>query len=60
MGLVMPELDSCLNLGQEQVLNTELGRHRGKDGMTECMLYDDECENVHVLWDCPAYKDSRE
>ena len=24
-------------------------------------LCDDECESVvHVLWECPAYKDSRE
>ena len=42
-------------------LNEELGRHRGRNGTTECVLYGDECESVvHVLWECPAYKDSRE
>ena len=31
-------------------LNEELGRHRRKDGKTECSLCGDECENVsHVL-----------
>ena len=39
-------------------LNEELGRHRGRNGRTECVLCGDECENVvHVLWECPAYKD---
>ena len=42
-------------------LNEELGRHRGRNGRTECGLCGDECESVvHVLWECPAYKDSRE
>ena len=42
-------------------LNEELGRHRGRNGRTECILCGDECESVvHVLWECPAYKDSRE
>ena len=42
-------------------LNEELGRHRGRNGRTECVLCGDERENVvHVLWECPAYKDSRE
>ena len=28
---------------------------------TECVLCGNECESVvHVLWECPAYKDSRE
>ena len=37
-------------------LNEELGRHRGREGRSQCMLCDDECESVaHVLWDCPAY-----
>ena len=36
-------------------------RHRGRNGRTECVLCGDECENVvHVLWECSAYKDSRE
>ena len=36
-------------------LNEELGRHRGREGMKECLLCDDECESVsHVLWKCPA------
>ena len=42
-------------------LNEELGRHRGRNGRTECVLGGDECESVvHVLWECPAYKDSKE
>ena len=42
-------------------LNEELGRHRGRNGRTECVLCGDECESVvHVLWECPAYKDGRE
>ena len=42
-------------------MNEELGRHRGRNGRTECMLCGDECENVvHVLWECPACKDRRE
>ena len=34
-------------------LNEELGRHRGRNGRTEESV-------VHVLWECPAYKDRRE
>ena len=43
-------------------LNEELGiGHRGRNSRTECVLCGDECESVvHVLWECPAYKDSRE
>ena len=41
-------------------LNEELGRHRGREGKTECSLCGDECENVsHVLWECSAYSTSR-
>ncbi len=41
--------------------NEELGRHRGRNGRTECVLCGNEWESVvHVLWECPAYKDSRE
>ena len=37
-------------------LNEELGRHRGKEGKTECSLCGDECENVsYVLCECSAY-----
>ena len=37
-------------------LNEELGRHRGREGKTECSLCGDDCENVsHVLWECSAY-----
>ena len=37
-------------------LNEELGRHRGRAGMKECMLCGDECESVsHELRECPAY-----
>ena len=33
-------------------LNEELGRHRGREGKTECSLCGNECENVsHVLWE---------
>ena len=33
-------------------LNEVLGRHRGREGMKECLLSDDECESVsHVLWE---------
>ena len=41
-------------------LNEELGRHRGREGMTECFLYGNECENAsHVLWECSAYSSTR-
>ena len=37
-------------------LNEELGKHRGTEGRSQCMLCDDEWESfVHMLWDCPAY-----
>ena len=42
-------------------LNEELGRHRGREGNTECSLCGDECENVsHVLWECSAYSSTIE
>ena len=42
-------------------LNEELGRHRGRNGKTGCTLCDAECESVvHVLWECPVYKGSRD
>ena len=35
-------------------LNEELGRHRGREGLKEC-LFCYECESVsHVLWEYPA------
>ena len=35
-------------------LNEELGRHRGRKRMKECLLCDNECECMsHVLWECP-------
>ena len=41
-------------------LNEELGRHRRREGKTECSLCGDECENVsHVLWECSAYSSTR-
>ena len=41
-------------------LNEELGRHRWREGKTECSLCGDQCENVsHVLWECSAYSNSR-
>ena len=42
------------------LLTKELGRHRGREGKTECSLCGDECENVsHVLWECSAYSSTR-
>ena len=41
-------------------LNEELGRHRGREGKTECSLCGNECENVsHVLWEYSAYSITR-
>ena len=41
-------------------LNEELGRHRGREGKTECSLCGNECENVsHVLWECSVYSSTR-
>ena len=43
-----------------QGLNEELGRHRGREGKSECTLCGAECESVvHVLWECTAYNSSR-
>ena len=40
-------------------LNEELGRHRGKNGDRQCKLCGDECESVvHVLWECPVYRNT--
>ena len=42
-------------------LKEELGRHREREGMKECLLCDNECESVsHVLWECPAYSSLRD
>ena len=41
-------------------LNEELGRHRRREGKTECSLCGNECENVsHVLWECSTYSSTR-
>ena len=41
-------------------LNEELGRHRGREGKTECSLCGDECENVsHVLGECSTFSSTR-
>ena len=41
-------------------MNKELGRHRGKEGKSECALCGAECESVvHVLWECSAYSNIR-
>ena len=38
-------------------LNEELGRHRRREGKSECVLCGAECESVvHVLWECSAYR----
>ena len=42
-------------------LNEELGRHRGREGKSECVLCGAECESViHVLWECSAYSNIRD
>ena len=41
-------------------LNEELGRHRGREGKSECVLCGAECESVvYVLWECSAYSNIR-
>ena len=36
-------------------MNEELGRHRGREGKSECTLCGAECESVvDVLWECTA------
>ena len=41
-------------------LNEELGRHRGKEGKSQCTLCGCECESVtHVLWECSVYSNIR-
>ena len=41
-------------------LNEELGRHRGREGKSKCVLCGDEYESVvHVLWECSAYSNIR-
>ena len=40
--------------------NEELGRHRGREGKSECGLCGAECESVvHVLWECSVYSNIR-
>ena len=42
-------------------MKSYIGRHKGRNGMMGCILCGDECEGVvYVLWECLAYKDSRE
>ena len=37
-------------------MNEELGRRRGTEGKSECVLCSAECEKVvHMLWECSAY-----
>ena len=41
-------------------MNEELGRHRGREGNSECALCGPECESVvHMLWDCSTYSNIR-
>ena len=41
--------------GVNEELHMYIGRHKGRNGMTECILCGDECESaVRVLWECPA------
>ena len=54
------EVDFCLNSDRVHGLNEELGKHRGREGTTECSLCGNECENVsHVLWECSTYSSTR-
>ena len=55
----MQEVDFCCKFRSgTHGLNEELGRHRGREGKTDCSLC--ECENVsHVLWECSAYSSTR-
>ena len=58
MGLVMQELLFKFRSGTHG-LNEELGRHRGREGKSECVLCGAECECVvHVLWECSAYREA--
>ena len=41
-------------------LNEELGRHRGREGKSQCTFCGCECESVtHVLWECFVYSSIR-
>ena len=57
----MQEVNFCFKFRSgTHGLNEELGRHRGREGKTECSLCGNECENVsHVLWECSAYCSTR-
>ena len=60
MGLVMQELDYCLSSSGTHGLNEELGRHRGREGKSECVLCSAEYESVvHVSWECSVYSNIR-
>ena len=63
MEYVIQEVDFCLSLDRVHTthgLNEELGRHRVREGKTECFLCGNECENVsHVLWECSTYSSTR-
>ena len=38
----------------------ELGRHRGREGGKDYLLYDDDCESVsHAPWKCPVHNTLR-
>ena len=60
MKYVIQEVVFCLSSARVHSLNEELGRHRGREGKTECSLCGNECDNVsHVLWECSAYSRTR-
>ena len=41
-------------------LNEKLGRHREREGKTQCSLCGNECENVcHVLWEYLVFSSTR-
>ena len=54
--------DALLALVKEYIIDLwEVRKVRGRNGRTECILCGDECDSVvHVLWECPVYKDKME
>ena len=58
----MQEVDFCLILDRIHMvyMNEELGRHRGREGKTECSLCGIECENVsNVSCECSSYSSTK-
>ena len=56
----MQELVYSLNYVLERMDFEELGRHRGREGISiiMCNLCGEDCESVgHFLWNCPVYSE---